>query len=132
METTSSTRALSVPNLNTSGIDMLPEIRDIANATNVKISSSIIPARSTVILRRANPVIRLTANLNRLPTKQKIAITAYFPATRFFFDTGIIIAYRVQLELSSKVKAVTIIILHRTALVMIYADAPDVGWKPIL
>lgn len=44
---------------------------------------------------------------------QKIASTINFPATNSFLETGIIIAYRVHLELSSKEKVVTIIMLHK-------------------
>lgn len=62
-----------------------------------------------------SPAIEPTTNPNRLPTKQKIANTMNFPATKSFFDTGIIIAYRAHLELSSKEKVVTIIMLHKIA-----------------
>lgn len=42
---------------------------------------------------------------------------------------GIIIAYHAHLELSSKEKVVTIIILHKMPQMKIYAPTPEVGIK---
>ena len=114
-DTNSRTRPFSAPNLNTRGIDILPKIREITHATSVKNRSSPIPTMSSTILCVIRPPIKPIISPKRLPMAQKIASTINFPATNSFLETGIIIAYRVHLELSSKEKVVTIIMLHKIA-----------------
>lgn len=126
-DTNNNTHPFSAPNLNTRGIDILPKTRDITNAIKVINSSFPIPTRSKVIFFKANPAIADTASPNRLPIRQKIAKTTNFPPTKSFFDTGIIMEYRVHFELSSKVNVVTIIMLHNIAHTKVYDSTPDAG-----
>lgn len=97
-DTNNSTRPFSAPNLNTSGIDILPNTRDMIHAAKAKNSSSPIPAMLKELFFMISPPIEPVTNPNKLPAELKIANTINFPETKSFFDMGIIIAYRAHLE----------------------------------
>ena len=114
-----SNRPFSAPNFNTSGTDIPPKIIAITSATkainsNSNISYELNPT-SFMIMPPTYPKI----SPNREPRLEKINNVTNFANTISFFVIGNIRAYLSQCELSSNVKVVIIIILHKIAQIKI-------------
>lgn len=94
---------------------MLPKISAIVNADNdIKSKESMLSRVKLNFPIAADPIVPITIPV-KVPIELKTSRVINLPITISFFEIGIIIAYFVQSELSSKLKVVTIIIQHNIA-----------------